>query len=143
MLVGLGSNLHCGMILVGRVLMKRRSKTPKNRDSSNAWSCCGCSLGSKKVVAIGRLDVRVKRNRSSIAFDEVLGMKGNRMSRGWGIQYCLTVWLTVSHLHQQARAMHQVPLRGRFPSDDGHNGPDIDQRARLTSNKKSHWLVRD
>ena len=62
--------------------MKRRSKTPKNRDSSNAWSCCGCSLGSKKVVAIGRLDVRVKCKRSSIALDEVLGMKGNRMSRG-------------------------------------------------------------
>jgi hypothetical protein len=71
--------------------MKRRSKTPKNRDSSNAWSCRGCSLGSKKVVSIGRLDVRVKRNRSSIALDEVRGMNGNRMSREWSIQYSLTV----------------------------------------------------
>lgn len=31
---------------------------------------------------MGRLDVRVKRSRSSIALDEVRGMKGNRMSRG-------------------------------------------------------------
>jgi hypothetical protein len=71
--------------------MKRRSKTPKKRDSSNAWSCCGCSLGSKKVDSIGRLDVRVKRNRSSIALDEVRGMKGNRMSSGWSVQHSLTV----------------------------------------------------
>ena len=86
--------------------MKRRSKTPKNRDSSSAWSCCGRSLGSKKVVSIGRLDVRVKRNRSST---EVRGTKGNSMSRRWSIQHSLVIYLTVSHLHQRAQTMRQVP----------------------------------
>lgn len=89
--------------------MNRASKAPKNSDSSSVWSCRGRSLGSKKVVSIGRLDVRVKCNRGSIAFDEVRGMKGNSMSGRWSIQCGLTFYLTVSHLRQRVQSMNQVP----------------------------------
>ena len=137
-LAGVEYNAHCGMTLVGRALIQRRSKTPKNKDSSNAWSCRGRSAGSKKVVSIGRLDVRVKRDCWSIELDEVRGMKGKSISRR--MEYSVQLHLMSRCIPPSSMSSKDAPgaMTREISFRRWSQRWVLIRRPRLTSNRKSH-----